>query len=158
MNLQTLFRNPFASSVRIPKDVSLTSLIDPYSIYKEEANSSALLLQVLAKAEAHAHFPWTFDMLPTSCSIFAERFRKHSHRWFHPSASGIFPPFVRLQPSLQAANWSRCMGFSMFYHCRIRFICISVHSPSGRLLTYRGATAVLMLLVSGTAGCPMLSA
>ena len=70
MNLQTLFRNPFASSVRIPKDVSLASLIDPYSIYKEEANSSALLLQVLAKAEAHAHFPWTFDMLPTSCCLF----------------------------------------------------------------------------------------
>ena len=70
MNLQTLFRNPFASSVRIPKDVSLTSLIDPYSIYKEEANSSALLLQVLAKAEAHARFPWTFDMLPTSCCLF----------------------------------------------------------------------------------------
>ena len=70
MNLQTLFRNPFASSVRIPKDVSLASLIDPYSIYKEEANSSALLLQVLAKAEAHARFPWTFDMLPTSCCLF----------------------------------------------------------------------------------------
>ena len=69
MNLETLFQNAFATPALLPNDISLKSLIATSSIYKEEDAQGSALLQVLAKAEAHARFPWAFDMLPTSCCL-----------------------------------------------------------------------------------------
>lgn len=70
MNVQTLFKNPFATPPQVPKGYHTDTFLDPYSIYEaEDANSKSLLFHVLAKGEIAATAPWSFDMLPISCCI-----------------------------------------------------------------------------------------